>query len=212
VRRPLLFLPIIAAVLAAVALTAPGDGARPGRGADGSAPASYSAGVSSGRAPTPAATANWGNRSAAASADPARWEEPDGADAARRERVRMRRRLARLVLVSGAERLGVRPAELRRAVHTVLRAQRRAGRPAGAELGRLRDELAAALGRELGLGRAEVLRAARAELGARLLLGTGMGIVSDAGRRLALDCFDAPATCDVPALRRELRFARLLGR
>ncbi len=211
-RRPLLSLLLLAAVLAAVALTVPRDKTRPSGGAGATAPASYSAGVSSPRASTPAATANWANRSAAASADPARWGEPDGADAARRERVRMRRRLARLVLVSGAERLGVRPAELRRAVRTVLRAQRRAGHALPAQLGRRRDELAAALGRELGLGRAEVLRAARAELDARLLHGTGMGIVSDAGRRLALDCFDAPAACDVAALRRELRFARLLGR
>ncbi len=212
-RRPLLSLLAIAAVVAAVLLLVPSGGPRPdggaGAGADGAT--SFSAAVSGAQA-SAAATANWGNRSAAASADPARWGEPDGRDAARRERARVRRRLARLVLVSAAERLAVRPAELRRAVRSVARARWGAGRPARQDLTRVRDDLAAALGRELGVGRAEVLRAARAELDARLVQGTGVGLVSDDGRRLALGCFDAPSSCDVAALRRELRFAGRLGR
>jgi hypothetical protein len=42
--------------------------------------------------------------------------------------------------------------------------------------------------------------------------GTGLGLVSDDGRALALGCFDVPSSCDVAALRRELRFAERLGR
>jgi len=75
-----------------------------------------------------------------------------------------------------------------------------------------RDAIAAALGRELGVPRAGVLRAARAELDARLAQGTALGLVSEGGRRLALDCFDDPRACDVPGLRRELRYAGLLAR
>jgi hypothetical protein len=210
-RRPLLSLLAIAAVVAAVLLAVPSGGSHPdGRAGAGGVP-SYSAAVSRAQASS-AATSNWGNRSAAASADPARWGEPDGRDAVRRDRARVRRRLARLVLVSAAERLGVRPAELRRAVRTVARARWGSGRPAREELTRLRDDTAAAVGRELGLGRAEVLRAARAELDFRLIQGTGVGLVSDDGRALALGCFDAPSSCDVAALRRELRYAGRLGR
>jgi hypothetical protein len=209
-RRPLLSLLVIAAVLAAVLLAVPSGGSRPDAGAGAGGATSYSAAVSG--AASAAASTNWGNRSAAASADPARWGEPDGRDAARRERTRVRRRLARLVVVSAADRLGVEPAELRRAVRTVVRAQWGRGRPGREDLTRVRNDLAAALGRELGLERAEVLRAARAELDARLVQGTGVGLISEDGRELALGCFDAPSSCDVAALRRELRYAGRLGR
>jgi hypothetical protein len=63
-------------------------------------------------------------------------------------------------------------------------------------------DLAAALGQPVD----EVLAAVRAELVARLDQGVGIGVVTEKGRELALACFDDPASCDVAALRRELRF------
>lgn len=63
-------------------------------------------------------------------------------------------------------------------------------------------DLAAALGKPVD----EVLAAVRAELVARLDQGVGIGVVTEKGRELALACFDDPASCDVAALRRELRF------
>jgi transcriptional regulator with XRE-family HTH domain len=177
---------------------------------------SFSAAVapaSSGAAAGAAASANWGNRSAAASADPSRWGEGAGSqDAARHSRRRTIRRLARLVVASSAERLGVPRGELAAAVRTVARREPGVRRPRVAGLPALRDPLAAALARELGTSRERVLAAARAELDARLTYGAGIGLVSPAGRALVLACFDRPAACDARALRRVLRFAHLLGR
>jgi len=208
-RRPLLLLPLLAVIVAAVLWAVPaGSGPRAGDD-DSRRPTSFSASVASSSA---ASSANWGNRSAAASADPSRWGEPRDREAARRTRTRMTRRLVALVVGSSAERLGVEPGELRAAVRKVARKERRTGRPSRADLDALRLRLADGLGRELGVDRSRILQAARAELSVRLAQGIELGFVSPGGRELALDCFDAPSACDVPALRRELRFGRLLGR
>jgi hypothetical protein len=211
-RRPLPSVLLLAISVAGI-LWATSPDAGPGTGGqadrDGR-PASFSAAVAS--SSTSASAGNWANRSAAASADPSRWGVPSGREAARRDRARMTRRLVALVVASSAERLGVPAADLRAAVGRVAREQRLAGRPSRAELTALRDRLAGALARELGVDRDRVLRVARAELGSRLAQGIDLGFVSEGGRRLALDCFDAPSACDVPALRRALRFGRLLGR
>jgi hypothetical protein len=210
-RRPLLSVLLLAVSVAGILwATSPGAGPGATGRADSERPASFSAAVAS--SSTSASAGNWANRSAAASADPSRWGQSSDREAARRNRARMARRLVAFVVASSAERLGVPPADLRAAVRTVAREQRQAGRPSRAQLTELRDRLAGALARELGVDRAEVLRVARAELASRLAQGVDYGFVSEDGRRLALDCFDAPSACDVPALRRALRFARLLGR
>jgi len=87
----------------------------------------------------------------------------------------------------------------------------RAAWPGRGDLTALRDDLAARVGRSLGRSRAEILAAARDELADRLRQGTELGIVSPAGGRLALECFDAPRSCDVDELSGELRVGRLLG-
>jgi len=87
----------------------------------------------------------------------------------------------------------------------------RAAWPGRGDLTALRDDLAARVGRSLGRSQAEILRAARDELEDRLRQGTELGIVSPAGGRLGLECFDAPRSCDVDELSRELRAGRLLG-
>ena len=67
-------------------------------------------------------------------------------------------------------------------------------------------ELAEDLAAELGKEPAEVLVAVRAELEAKLALAVTFGAVTAKGRDLALACFDDPASCDVQALRAEVRF------
>lgn len=77
----------------------------------------------------------------------------------------------------------------------------------------LRTELSDALGAKLGIPGAKVLEAARAELDARLGQAVAMGFLPTDARAKALACFDAPATCDVKALRRlmPLRHGRRAG-
>jgi len=87
----------------------------------------------------------------------------------------------------------------------------RAAWPGQEDLTDLRDGLAAGVARRIDRSRAEVLAAARDELEDRLLQGTQLGVITSAGARMALECFDAPRSCDVPELRRELRAGRLLG-
>jgi hypothetical protein len=70
------------------------------------------------------------------------------------------------------------------------------------DLGALKTELSDALGAKLGLTGAKVLEAARAELEARLGQAVAMGFLTADGRATALACFDAPASCDLKALRR----------
>lgn len=70
----------------------------------------------------------------------------------------------------------------------------------------LRTELSDALGAKLGIPGAKVLEAARAELDARLGQAVAMGFLPADARAKALACFDAPATCDVKALRRLMPF------
>jgi hypothetical protein len=113
--------------------------------------------------------------------------------------------LVREVARSFAGRLGVSVAQLREAGRAVKRAEvrrfLREGRPAKAELPAAKDRIAGRLARELGVAKADVLAAGRAELTTRLDQGVTAGVVTAAGRRTVLDCFDAPAACDLAALR-----------
>ncbi len=87
----------------------------------------------------------------------------------------------------------------------------RAAWPGQDDLTGLRDDLTASVARALGRPRADVLRAFRDELEDRVRQGSELGIITRAAGRRALDCFDAPAACDVDELKRELRAGRLLG-
>jgi hypothetical protein len=107
------------------------------RRTDESEPAGYSAsvgGLGGDSGAAGAAAGNWANRSAAASADPALWDQARDQDAARHARTTASRRLGRLVVASMAERLEVPRARLREALRAVGGAVRpaRSGRAASA--------------------------------------------------------------------------------
>ena len=68
-----------------------------------------------------------------------------------------------------------------------------------------KQRVAADLGEALGVAPEKVLEAVRAELVARLGQAVGLGLVTAKGQELALACFDAPAGCDLQALRAEVR-------
>jgi hypothetical protein len=119
--------------------------------------------------------------------------------------------LAGATLTSLAGRLSVAPADLKAAVTAVAKEQRAkrkaAGKPhAEPDLAALKTELAASLATKLGTTPKEILTAVRAELDARLTQAVAAGWVTQKGHDLALACFDAPATCDLKALRAEVRF------
>jgi hypothetical protein len=78
-----------------------------------------------------------------------------------------------------------------------------------ADLPALKQQLAAAVAAKLGVTPEKLLEAVRAELEQRLGQAVAMGLVSEKGRGLALQCFDDPASCDVDALRSEVRHGRL---
>jgi hypothetical protein len=82
----------------------------------------------------------------------------------------------------------------------------RAAAKAKPDLVALKTQLATALATKLGKTPEEVLTAVRAELDQRLTQAVGIGLVTQKGRDLALGCFDQPATCDLAALRSEVRF------
>lgn len=208
-RRSLLLTIVLALSAAAVAVAATSSGSGPASAAREDRPTSFSAAVSGSGTAASASVA--GSGSSTARSDPTTWGRATDRGDGRRSRQRMARRLARIVLGSSAERLGVERSELRAAVREIAADQRRKPRPDRSELDDLRDELATDLGRDIGRTRAEVLKAARAELADRLRQGTELGVVSAQGSRLALGCFDAPSSCDFGELRRELRAGRLLG-
>jgi hypothetical protein len=208
-RRSLLLTIVLALSAAAVAVAATSSGSDSASAVREDRPTSFSAAVSGSGAAGSASVAASG--SSTARSDPTTWGRATDREYGRRSRQRMARRLARIVLGSSAERLGVERSELRAAVRDIAADQRGKPRPDRSELTKLRDELATDLGREIGRTRGEVLKAARAELTDRLRQGTELGVVTAAGSRLALDCFDEPSSCDVGELRRELRAGRLLG-
>ena len=92
----------------------------------------------------------------------------------------------------------------RTAIRPVLRALRADARPAAWP--ERKRELAEDLAAELGREPADVVAAVRAELDEKLGMAVTFGVVSERGRELALACFDDPASCDVAALRAEVRF------
>jgi hypothetical protein len=74
------------------------------------------------------------------------------------------------------------------------------------DLTALKAELAASLATKLSKTPDEVLTAVRAELDARLTQAVTADWLTQKGHDLALACFDAPASCDLKALRAEVRF------
>jgi hypothetical protein len=116
-----------------------------------------------------------------------------------------------VALDSLAARLDVAPADLRAAVKAVAVEERAKhpshhARPTPAELATLKTELATALATKLSKTPDEILTAVRAELDTRLTQAVTAGWLTQKGHDLALACFDDPATCDLKALRAEVRF------
>jgi hypothetical protein len=116
-----------------------------------------------------------------------------------------------VALDSLAARLDVTPADLRTAITAAIAEERakhpgKHARPTPAQLAVLKTELATALATKLSKTPDEILTAVRAELDARLTQAVTKGWLTAKGHDLALACFDDPATCDVKALRAEVRF------
>ena len=91
----------------------------------------------------------------------------------------------------------------RSTIRPILRALRADARPAAWP--ERKRELAEDLAAELDRDPADVIAAVRAELGAKLDMAVTFGVVTERGRDLVLACFDDPASCDVAALRAEVR-------
>lgn len=100
--------------------------------------------------------------------------------------------------------------------HRAVQARRRCDRPAvkaaleklrahEPDLAAIKETASTDLATRLGLDRAKLLEAFRAEAALRLDQAVKLGFVSDEGRNLALACFDTPADCDLAALRGEFR-------
>jgi hypothetical protein len=111
-------------------------------------------------------------------------------------------------LNSLARRLDVDAATLRTAVKAVVREeQTKYGKThPKPDLATLKAELATSLASKIGKTPDEVLTAVRAELDARLTQAVQAGWLTQKGHDLALACFDTPATCDMKALKGEVRF------
>jgi hypothetical protein len=114
-----------------------------------------------------------------------------------------------VALDSLAQRLDVAPADLRAAI-TAIAQEQRAEKVAAAgltpaDLTALKAELAASLATKLSTTPDAVLAAVRAELDARLTQAVSAGWLTQKGHDLALACFDTPASCDLEALRGEVR-------
>jgi hypothetical protein len=108
-----------------------------------------------------------------------------------------------------AQRLGVSTADLQAAVKAVAADQRAARQ---ADPSAPKPDLAAkkaawidGLAAKLSKTPDEVAAAVRAELDARLTDAVSKGWLTEQGRTLALGCFDNPASCDLKALRAEVR-------
>lgn len=116
------------------------------------------------------------------------------------------------VLGDLAERLDVSRRRLRSALRVVVRGARRDGiHPRTAtpdQRAALKRRLAADLAGRLGTTPERVVAAVRGELVDGLRLAVAVGAVTERGRDLALACFDAPASCDLAALRAEVRGRR----
>jgi len=245
-RRSLLLTLVLAICAAAAAIAATGSDPGGAEGRDAAQRTSFSASVSGATGSSASVAASSGS----VDADPTTWGQARDREFGEASRRRMSRRLARIVLASTAERLGVREAVLADAVRKASAAHRRAMRrpgglsaaeqaalracrryrntcdreaaraayvelraawPGQEDLTDLRDRLAAGVARRIDRSEAEVLAAARDELEDRLLQGTELGVITSAGARTALECFDAPSSCNLAELRRELRAGRLLG-
>jgi hypothetical protein len=74
------------------------------------------------------------------------------------------------------------------------------------DLAALKTELATSLASKIGKTPEQVIAAVRAELDARLTQAVSAGWLTQKGHDLALACFDTPASCDLKALRAEVRF------
>jgi hypothetical protein len=88
------------------------------------------------------------------------------------------------------------------AARSAIRKLRNAPKP---DLAQLKTDVAASLASKLGTSPDAVLTAVRAELTQRLGQAVGIGLVTAKGKDLALGCFDAPGSCDLKALRAEVK-------
>jgi hypothetical protein len=133
-----------------------------------------------------------------------------------RHRGGMGRGLHARLITDLAERLDVDDAELRGALRTVKGRARRDGvnlrTATPAQRAALKQRLAADLAGELGRSTDRVVAAVRAELEEALGVMLTFGAITERGRDVALACYDAPADCDLAALRREVRFRHHGGR
>jgi hypothetical protein len=91
-------------------------------------------------------------------------------------------------------------------------AKLKAAAKAKPDLTALKTDLATSLAQKLGKTPDEVLAAVRAELESRLTQAVQAGWLTPKGHDLALACFDAPATCDLKALKGEVRLFGHHGR
>jgi hypothetical protein len=78
--------------------------------------------------------------------------------------------------------------------------------PTPDQLAALKTELATSLATKLDKTPDAILTAVRAELDARLTQAVAAGWLTQKGHHLALACFDDPASCDLTALRAQVRF------
>jgi hypothetical protein len=113
------------------------------------------------------------------------------------------RAATRRVATRRGSRRGARAAGCDRA--TVKAAVKRLKALPPPDLAALKTELSGSLATKLGVTAEKVLEATRAELDQRLGQGVALGFVTTAGRTQVLACFDTPATCDIKALRKQLR-------
>ena len=109
-----------------------------------------------------------------------------------------------------ARRAGGTEACDRRLARRAFRALRRDAKPS--TFAQRKRELAGDLAAELGRPEDEVVAAVRAELAEKLDRAVAFGVLSERGRTLALGCFDEPASCDLRALRSEVRMPGWHGR
>jgi hypothetical protein len=97
-------------------------------------------------------------------------------------------------------------ADCNAAALTSARAKLKAAKQAKPDYNAIKSDLATSLAQKLGKTPDEVLTAVRAELDARLTQAVTAGWLTQKGHDLALACFDDPNSCDVRALKAEVRF------
>jgi len=115
----------------------------------------------------------------------------------------------RAALEACKNRTGTCDRDAARAAHRKLHAARKADKK---DLAKLKGQLLGDLAAELGKPEAEIATAARAALSDALDKAVSVGFLTAKGRELSLGCFDTPASCDIAAVKAEVRFRGFGGR